>query len=91
MFLPPKKPQKGITRRAENIRSSLYTLRRYIGASDAGPNQMAQIAMQQTRQEVRKALDRVNLFFEKQWPSYQKRVEEAQVSIFKPVPSIKME
>ena len=91
IFLPPQKPEKGITRRSENLRSSLYTLRRYIGASDAAPNQMAKLALKKLQKEAKLAIESVNKLLTKDWPSYQKVVEAAQTSIFKTIEPVKME
>ena len=91
IFMAPKESPKGITKAKPNLRSHLYQVSSRLYAIDGAPNQMAQFAIEKAKKETKTALEAVNKFFENDWPTYQKNVEAARHSLFKPFEPIQME
>ena len=54
----------------------------YLGTEDEAPSETERIALERAEQRLRVALDRVNAFFEDEWPDYKDTVEAADPSFF---------
>lgn len=82
LFISPE-DAKGIQRRDDRINSYLGTAQRYLFNAQGQPSQMADIAQEQAQKKLTKALKLINDLFEKDWPSYQDKVEAAKPPLFK--------
>lgn len=82
---------KGIVRTPGLLNETLRSTSRYINDSDGKPNQAAQFMLKKLMTQLGETLDKVNVFFEKDFAAYQKQVEAAKFSLFKPFSPIKIE
>ncbi len=82
---------KGIQRVQDGLNSSLYTASSYIRASDGPPNQSARNAIAKAERHTKKVVDRINQFFEKDFNTYQEKVEAIKFSLFKEREPVKVD
>lgn len=62
----------------------------YLGTEGEGPTETERIALERAEQRLRLALDKVNAFFEEDWPEYKQAVEKADPSFFEDYDPIQM-
>ena len=54
----------------------------YLGTEDDSPSKTERIVLERAEQRLRMALDRINAFFEDDWPAYKQTVEAANPRFF---------
>ena len=54
----------------------------YLGTEDDAPTKTERIVLERAEQRLRMALDRINAFFEDDWPAYKQTVEAANPRFF---------
>lgn len=76
--------RQGITRSPEpSVSTKLYAPNRYLGSSFGPPTATERTLMEQAREAADEAVEKINSFFEEEWPAYVRDVESAQLSPFK--------
>ncbi len=83
--------QKGINHSSSTLDGTVWRAISYLDASNGRPTPTAEIAVAQAQKALCNWIESINKFFEKDWASYQKKVEKAQFSLFKKYELIKTE
>jgi hypothetical protein len=81
-FVGPKE-SKGINRDDKSINSKLGNASWYMGSQEGTPQGNALLPYEQAKKEVQIMIARINVFFEKDWAAYQKKIEIAKYTLFK--------
>ncbi len=65
--------------------SYLFTASRYVRSLEQEPGPTQEILIKNAKGKLGGLLEKINSFYEKQWPEYRKSVEDLKLSPFKPV------
>jgi photosystem II stability/assembly factor-like uncharacterized protein len=82
---------KGIVRSGDAITNDIFKAMSMINSSRSKPQANAMVAYNEAKKAVEKVVDKVNMFFEKDWTKYQQKVEAVKYSLFKKYEPIKMD
>ena len=84
--------RQGITRNeVPSAISYLYTARRYVGPLEQVPGPTQETLIKNAKDKLSVVLEKINGFYETQWPEYRKSVEELKLTPFKPVERFELE
>lgn len=84
--------RQGITRSPEpSVNTKLYAPARYLRSSFGAPTSTERTLIKHAREAVEEALDKINDFFENEWPAYVRDMESAELSPFKQFESVELE
>ncbi len=82
LFFQQKEP-KGIQRNPNTVNAKFFTAMYYISTTKAAPNANAQIAIDEAKDRVNKAVEKVNALLDKPWKAYRAAAEQVKFSLFK--------
>lgn len=84
--------RQGITRSPEpSVNTRLRAPSRYLGSSYGPPTSTERTLIRHAREAVDEALEKINGFFESEWPAYVRDMESAQLSPFKQFERVDMD
>jgi hypothetical protein len=72
------------------LNNHLQSATGYILSSEEAPSQMAKLAVEQSKLETERVLNKINEFFENEWAAYQKLVNETNNDVFKSYEPLKI-
>jgi ElaB/YqjD/DUF883 family membrane-anchored ribosome-binding protein len=83
--------RQGITRSPEpSVTTRLQAPSQYLGSSIGAPTSTERTLMEHARESVNKALEKINGFFEDEWPAYVEEMENAELSPFKQFENVEL-
>ncbi|MGY5849067.1 WD40/YVTN/BNR-like repeat-containing protein [Salegentibacter sp. F14] len=86
LFLGEEDERQGIVRSREmTVHSRLNQARYYVRSRPDGLTSTENTLMAHAENDLREALEKVNLFFETKWPEYRLKMEKIEISPFKEV------
>tara|TARA_R100000935_G_scaffold2074_1_gene6123 strand:+ start:464 stop:3703 length:3240 start_codon:yes stop_codon:yes gene_type:complete len=86
LFLGEEDERQGITRSREmNVANRLRLAGNYVESRPGGLTSTERILIRQAETELKDALQEINSFYEVQWPEYRTKMEQVEISPFKPV------
>jgi photosystem II stability/assembly factor-like uncharacterized protein len=74
---------KGIQRSSDNLLSSLFTVSRYLGAIEKEATPTVELLMRKATEETESVLNKIQRFYEIDFATYQEKVENVKLPIFK--------
>lgn len=91
VFLGKQDDRQGITRSPEvTVMQRLYTASSYVRSRQNGITDTETRLMNQAKEALNTAIEKVNAFYNNNWPEYQKAIEALSVSAFKPTKTFKL-
>lgn len=86
LFLGEEDERQGITRSREmNVANRLRLAGNYVESRPEGLTSTERTLIQQAETELKDALQEINSFYKEQWPEYRTKMEQVEISPFKPV------
>ena len=82
---------KGIVRTAGVLQDAIFKAMSMLGSSPGKPQGNAMTALLQAKKQTNEVIEKVNVFFEKDWKQYQEKVEAVKYSLFKKYEPLKMD
>jgi photosystem II stability/assembly factor-like uncharacterized protein len=89
LITPPE--EQGFRDYPSTVNSRLGMANAYINSSWESTGETERIALEQGEKTLQSVLDRINTFYEKEWPAYRTAVETAGVSFFDTYEPLKMD
>lgn len=80
---------KGIKYDPSKIVSKIYRVQNYLISNPGRPNQMYYLSYKQAKESLEKVIDKVNLYFEKDWKKLIEIVNSSKLTIIEEIPPIK--
>ena len=90
IFVGKDDKRQGITRDPDPFISTYFNrARRYLQSTLALPGATEERLMQQAKDKLRPAIEKVNAFFDTEWKAYREKMEKVDLSPFKEYEPIK--
>lgn len=80
---------KGIKSDPSKIVSRIYRVQNYLISNPGRPNQMYYLSFKQAKESLEKVIDKVNLYFEKDWKKLIEIINSSKLTIIEEIPPIK--
>jgi photosystem II stability/assembly factor-like uncharacterized protein len=91
VFLGKQDDRQGITRSPEvTVMQRIYTASGYVRSRQNGITDTEIRLMNHAKEDLNEAVEKVNTFYNNNWPEYQKAMEALSVSAFKPTKTFKL-
>ncbi|MCM4156552.1 hypothetical protein [Gramella sp. AN32] len=92
LYLGEIDKRQGITRNREmTVMNRIYLASGYISSRQNGITETEEILMKQAKDELNSALEKTNVFFNKDWPEYRVEMEKIDIPVFKEIKQFRLE
>ena len=92
LYLGKEDKRQGITRNPEvTVMQRIQTANGYVRSRQTGITETEKRLLKFAEEDLKKAVEKTNLFFKEEWPAYREAIEQSEVSPFKETQVIDMD